>query len=64
MRPLDGLRDIFINALRAIPEEGYIGVKSMLIDKWNKEIDYLQKHYDFTYKKDSEEKRDDESRSN
>ena len=59
MRPLDGLRDVFIKALREIPDDdciGYIGVKTMLIDKWNKEIDHIQKHYDFTYKKDSEEK--------
>lgn len=60
MRPLDGLRDVFIKALREVPDDdrvGYIGVKSMLIDSWNKEIDYLQKHYDFTYKKDSEEEK-------
>lgn len=60
MRPLDGLRDVFIKALREIPDDdcvGYIGVKSMLIDKWNKEIDYIQKHYDFSYKKDSEEEK-------
>lgn len=51
MRPLDGLRDVFTETLREIPDDdplGYI-VKRMLIDKWNKEIDYLQKHYDFTY---------------
>lgn len=52
MRPLDGLRDVFIKALREIPDNysiGHIGVKRMLIDSWNKEIDYLRRHYDFTY---------------
>ena len=63
MRPLDGLRDIFIEALEEIPNDAcvgaiYIGKKRKLIDEWNKEIDYLKKHYDFTYKdiKEKEEK--------
>ena len=60
MRPLDGLRDVFIEALREIPDDyriGHIGTKKRLVDKWNEEMDYLQKHYDFTYKKDSEEEK-------
>lgn len=55
MRPLDGLRDVFIKALREIPDDDsieHIGVKRMLIDEWNKEIEYLRKHYDFSYKKE------------
>ena len=53
MRPLDELRDVFKEALREIPDDDSLGyiVKKMLIDKWNKEIDYIQEHYDFTYKK-------------
>ena len=59
MKPLDELRDVFREALRKIPDDDPLGdiVKRMLIDKWNKEIDYIQEHYDFTYKKDSEDGR-------
>lgn len=51
MRPLDVLRYVFIKALREIPDGDCI---KSLADEWNEEIEYLRKHYDFTYKKDSE----------
>ena len=52
MRPLDGLRDVFLFALsqsRFTPAE-----KKMLVVRWNAAIRELEKHYDIKSKKAEE----------
>ena len=57
METIDGLRDIFLKAVNEIPGNDIIGhiVRMTLINQWNKEVDYINEHYDITYKKDNKE---------
>ena len=57
METIDGLRDIFLKAVNEIPGNDIIGhvIRMTLINQWNKEVDYINEHYDITYKKDNEE---------
>lgn len=56
METINELTDIFMRAVIEIPGNDTIGfiIRTTLINQWNKAVDFINEHYDITYKKDGE----------